>query len=298
MKNEKIFLDYTKFIHFTINQKIKSEIFIKSQVENIVEKNFPFDSNKYDYKIVNAKKIKYLILWNTNEKIQKNKKYYSPLIILKSLNPEKNLIYISEKYFIEFFNDEIKFPQSIELLEEYLNKIQNKDSYLFYTENNFNNTNLNFPIFNIHSVFNKRNIFSIKLSKIKYSVFFNFIFLLFIFILLFMNFSILKKNQNIQEKNRILKSEILNMPDIFAIENQNELSFNTKLISLSDKEIMFDSICIDESKFEINVSGKDIENYYRKLLVNPKIKNCVLENIFSKNQISKTAIITGEFCFE
>lgn len=298
MKCEKILLDYTKFVHFTINQKYKSEIFIKSQIENIIEKIFPFDSKKYNYKIVKAKKLKYLIIWNVNEKIQKNKKYYSPLIILRSFYPDKNLIYISEKYFIEFVNNEIQSPQSIEFLETYVNKIQNKDSYLFYAETSFSNKNLNIPILSIDSVLTKRNLFSIKLYRIKYTVFFNFIFLVLIFIFSLIDFDVLKKNKIVQSENKIIKTEIRKLPKISVNENNDEISFNTKLTFFTDEEIIFDSIFIDENNFEINISGKNVETYYKKLCDNSKIKNCTLENIFSKNQNLKNAIITGEFYIE
>lgn len=298
MKSEKILFDYTKFVHFTINQKYKSEIFIKSQIENIVEKTFPFDSKKYNYKIVKAKKLKYLIIWNVNEKIQKNKKYYSPLIILRSFYPDKNLIYISEKYFIEFANNEIQSPQSIEFLETYVNKIQNKDSYLFYVDKSFNNKNLNIPILSIDSVLTKRKLFSVKLYRKKYTVFFNFIFLILIFIFSLIDFGVLKKNKIVQSENKIIKTEIRKLPKISVNENNSEISFNTKLMFFTDEEIIFDSIFIDENNFEINASGKNIETYYKKLCDNPKIKNCTLENIFSKNQNLKNAIITGEFYIE
>lgn len=298
MKCEKILLDYTKFVHFTINQKYKSEIFIKSQIENIIEKIFPFDSKKYNYKIVKAKKLKYLIIWNVNEKIQKNKKYYSPLIILRSFYPDKNLIYISEKYFIEFVNNEIQSPQSIEFLETYVNKIQNKDSYLFYAETSFSNKNLNIPILSIDSVLTKRNLFSIKLYRIKYTVFFNFIFLVLIFIFSLIDFDVLKKNKIVQSENKIIKTEIRKLPKISVNENNDEISFNTKLTFFTDEEIIFDSIFIDENNFEVNISGKNVETYYKKLCDNSKIKNCTLENIFSKNQNLKNAIITGEFYIE
>lgn len=298
MKCEKILFDYTKFVHFTINQKYKSEIFIKSQIENIIEKIFPFDSKRYNYKIVKAKKLKYLIIWNVNEKIQKNKKYYSPLIILRSFYPDKNLIYISEKYFIEFVNNEIQSPQSIEFLETYVNKIQNKDSYLFYVEKSFSNKNLNIPILSIDSVLTKRNLFSIKLYRIKYTVFFNFIFLVLIFIFSLIDFDMLKKNKIVQSENKIIKTEIRKLPKISVNENNDEISFNTKLTFFTDEEIIFDSIFIDENNFEINISGKNVETYYKKLCDNSKIKNCTLENIFSKNQNLKNAIITGEFYIE
>lgn len=298
MKSEKILFDYTKFVHFTINQKYKSEIFIKSQIENIVEKTFPFDSKKYNYKIVKAKKLKYLIIWNVNEKIQKNKKYYSPLIILRSFYPDKNLIYFSEKYFIEFANNEIQSPQSIEFLETYVNKIQNKDSYLFYADKSFNNKNLNIPILSIDSVLTKRNLLSIKLCRKKYTVFFNFIFLILIFIFSLIDFGVLKKNKIVKSENKIIKTEIRKLPKISVNENNGEISFNTKIMFFTDEEIIFDSIFIDENNFEINVSGKNIETYYKKLCDNPKIKNCTLENIFSKNQNLKNAIITGEFYIE
>lgn len=298
MKCEKILFDYAKFVHFTINQKYKSEIFIKSQIENIIEKKFPFDSKKYNYKIVKVKKLKYLIIWNVNEKIQKNKKYYSPLIILRNFYPDKNLIYISEKYFIEFVNNEIESPQSIEFLETYVNKIQNKDSYLFYAEKSFNNKNLNIPILSIDSVLTKRNLFSVKLYRIKYTVFFNFIFLVLIFVFSLIDFDVLKKNKIVQSENKIIKTEIRKLPKISLNENNDEISFNTKLMFFTDEEIIFDSIFIDENNFEINISGKNVETYYKKLCDNSKIKNCTLENIFSKNQNLKNAIITGEFYIE
>ena len=295
-----------EYCHFDFDLKFKNEKILEAKAKQLLEEKMPLEASSYNYKICAFKEHSYLIVWNKN-KLPENKKYFSPLIYLSENYAAFNFIYIDEDYFVlrkkncecKVFSPESLTEKILELKNDEKNiiffrnknskhlsdvkKICLKEDFIFLEDEMLRNKKAKKFFLTLHKNFDSK--------KIK---FFSFMILIF---LLSANFYFVQKinfqNKEIKESKKIITDYKKNL-----INNKKNLTINEKLRILKFETFspFLENINISDEKFDLKISGKNVQKYVDELKAENKIKNLIFENYSLDKDKILSAHLSGEFC--